>query len=135
MNNYIKGLTDNRILPRLRIKPKIKFILKQFNDIYHEIDDYNNNYWSIILFWIYTLFIFLFALLLNSIIFSDTLLVIRFILYYIFFIITISIISLMEPSSLLFREANNTNKLMNKMYCNFSKNHCLFNELLKVCLN
>jgi hypothetical protein len=78
-NNKIKNYIKSRIA--LNDK-RAKHLMTELNSIYSEIDDYNQNYWSNYLFWVWILFATVINTFLYSGIFSNANFIIRFILIF-----------------------------------------------------
>jgi hypothetical protein len=76
-NNKLRYYIKNRIALNNR---RAKNLMIELNSIYSEIDDYNQNYWSNYLFWVWILF----ATIINTFLYSGIFLNANFIIRFIF---------------------------------------------------
>ncbi len=101
----------------------VKYLVNSYNGIFREVHDYNDNYWSLYLFWVLATFLTLINTCLFVVIFREMNFSIRFVVIYslvVFYIIFAFIIN--TASSIAF-EALKAYKLLNShLLKNFGEN-------------
>jgi hypothetical protein len=127
LNNNINML-NNKLLNNEIIKNKINLL----NQIYLEIINYDNNYWSKFAFCYYVLFSFINSSILYCIIFVKALFIVKLFFYYNILLFIICLICFMEPSSLLSREANKSYNLLMRLQLNNYKKNLSLIMIMKV---
>ena len=100
---------------------RIRFILRSFDALYREIDEYNSTYWSKFLLIIWFLFGIIIILMIYIIIFSEIRMEIKIIIFYILFLYINMYLLILSIASSVNSEANKSYKLFNSLYIKFRK--------------
>jgi hypothetical protein len=108
-NNKIKNYIKNRIALNDR---RATNLMKELNSIYSEIDDYNQNYWSNYLFWVWILFATIINTYLYLGIFSNADFLLKFIFINASFVFIITLILIINSASSVTLEVNRSYPLI-----------------------
>ncbi len=112
-NNRIK----NKIVSRSRINnSEIKSILNSLNAIHSEIDEFNSNHWNKFLFWILILDIFTIDFTIYSVVFGGRSLYMKLVGLYVALVFISFFVFLLNIASSVSYEANNSYKLLIKLF-------------------
>jgi hypothetical protein len=133
----IKLMHKNLMLKRYSLNnlkldnKKLNKIIESLTDIYREINDYNDNYWSQFLFWFSFLFTTVMCLFLFPVIYAEINLLTKLILTITNSLYGIIIIYFLNTASSIYYETNNAYKYLNKISL-ISNKKFKFNNKLKV---
>jgi hypothetical protein len=108
-NNKIRNYLKNGIALNNK---RAKNLMTELNSIYSEIEDYNQNYWSKYLFWVWILYSTIINMLVYSAIFSKVNFVLRFIYIYGSIIFIFSLILIINSASSAHLEVNKSYQLI-----------------------
>ncbi len=108
-NNKIQYYIKNRIALNNR---RAKNLMTELNAIYSEIDDYNQNYWSNYLFWVWILFATIINTYLYLGIFSNVEFIRRFIFTVASIVLIITLILMINSASSVSLEVNRSYQLI-----------------------
>ncbi len=107
----------NSIRSRSRINnSKIKLILNSLNSIHSEIDEFNANHWNKFLFWTLILIIMTMDFTIFSVLFGGTNIFLKLVGYYFVLIFIMLLVFLLNIASSISYEANNSYKLLIKLF-------------------
>jgi hypothetical protein len=108
-NNKIRNYLKNGIALNYK---RAKNLTTKLNSIYSEIEDYNHNYWSKYLFWVWTLFATIINMFLYLAIFSKVNFVLRFIYIYGSIVFAFTLILIINSASSVHLEVNKSYQLI-----------------------
>jgi hypothetical protein len=117
-NNKIRHYIKNRIA--LNDK-RAKNLMTELNSIYSEIEDYNQNYWSKYLFWVWILFATIINAFLYLGIFSKAIFVIRFNFIFGSIVFILTLILIIDSASSVNLEVNRSYQLIYSLISNKRK--------------
>jgi hypothetical protein len=108
-NNKIRNYLKNRIILN---NMKAKNLMTELNSIYSEIEDYNQNYWSKYLFWVWILYSTIVNMFLYSAIFSKHSYLLRFFCTYGSIVFISALILMINSASSVHLEVNRSYQLI-----------------------
>ena len=119
----INSLNDRLIeMNRSKQFMRIRGILKAFDSLYVEINEYNTTFWSKFLFAFWLIFGSIFVLLLYSYCFTNLPFLLKMIFFYCLIIIGIFFLFVIFTASSVNYTANKTHKILNSFTISYSKN-------------
>jgi hypothetical protein len=108
-NNKIRNYIKNRIALNNK---KAKNLMTELNSIYSEIEDYNQNFWSQYLFWVWILFAIIINMFLYLAIFSNENFLLRFVSIYGSIVCIFTLILVINSASSVHLEVNRSYQLI-----------------------
>jgi hypothetical protein len=124
-NNKIRNYIKNRIA--LNDK-RAKNLITELNSIYSEIEDYNHNFWSQYLFWVWILFATIINMFLYLAIFSNENFLLRFVSIYGSIVFIFTLILIINSASSVHLEVNRSYQLIYSLIS--IKRKLMYNRML-----
>jgi hypothetical protein len=124
-NNKIRNYLKNGIALNNK---RAKNLITELNSIYSEIEDYNQNYWSKYLFWVWILFATIINMFIYLSIFSRVNFILRFVYIYGSIVVIITLILIINSASSVYLEVNKSYQLIYSLIS--IKRKLMFNRML-----